>query len=372
MRHVLLFLLLSLPLAAAPVDPVIARTRARLTELNKTAGPANAYTQLRDVMLGKDSPVRAEAKPLAQYLSIWPETKTTLQKIRESKTFAADRAKFEKVARQVGPALQLPVFYAPQNFQQDTVPNWLGLRTYCMAQNVLGIYLLSQGKDGLEQIGNSLISAQRISGNGILIQQMIALNVNNAACESLFQVLQEQPKLALVPMQKLQQRLQKFPLPKAGMANALDIEELWFATRLGDDEPKALATYTRFHAKWRSKVENLTPTDTWKADYLEERDEVIATSIMFMGMNEIDYTILTNHWREGLERRQLLDLLLSLEIAKQQKGVYPTVVKTLPDTKYSSNGKTYVLESSSRAWDTKGAGADRKVVTRRFRSPQAP
>ena len=371
MRNLLLPLLLSLPLAAAPVDPVVARTQARVAQLNRTTSSSNAYPQLKSVMLGKDSPVRAEARPLAEYLSIWPETRTTLQKISESKTFASDRAKFEKVAKQVGPALQLPVFYAPQDFKQDLVPNWMGLRTYCMAQNVLGIYLLSQGKDGMELLGNSLVSAQRISSNGILLQQMIALNVSNAACESLFQVLQGQPKLPLVPMQKLQQRLQKFPLPKAGMANALDMEELWFVTRLGEDEPKALATYTRFHAKWRSKVENLIPTDTWRADYLEERDEVTASSILFMGLREIDYTVLTNHWREGLERRQLLDLLLSLEITKQQKGAYPTSLKLLPDTKYTRNGKTYMLESTSRAWDTKGVGADRKVVTRRFHSPKA-
>jgi hypothetical protein len=366
MRSLALSLLLTLPLYAAPVDPVLAKTKSRIAELNKIPSATNAYSQLQKSMLSEKPPILAEVKPLAQYLSLWPDAKTTLQKIKESKTFATDLAKFEKAAKRVGPALQLPYFYARPNLEQYIVPNWLGLRSYCMAQNVQGIYLVSQGKDGLELLGNSLVSAARISGNGPLIQQMIALNLNNGGCDSLFQVLQSRPKLPLASLQKLQQRLQKFPLQKSAMADSLDIEELWLFTRFQEFEPALMAKYVAFHAKWRPKVVALEPVSGWHALYLKERDTVAQSNYFLSEIGQIDYGIVTDFWREGLERRQLLDCMLGLEIARLQKGSYPTSIKPLANTTYKSDGKSYTLVNTSPAWDTKGKGTDRKPTPRTF------
>lgn len=378
MRKLLPFLLSSLllnPALAKPADPGIEKTKARLSTFNKIPDGSNSYSQVGKLLLVKESPTRTEAKALAPLFSVWPESKTTLEKIKESKTFESDRATFEKLMKRIGPAFQLPYFYARQDFKQENVPNWLGLREYCMSQNVLGVYLGSQGKgEGLKLLGNSLVTAQHISGNGVLIQQMISLNLNNGACESLFQLLQTPAKLPLPDLLALQQRLKKAAPEKSDMANSLDIEEVWNVTRMGAVDPKAASKHAAFHAKWRPQVAGLAPSDAWRAKYIKERDALAETELLLMGMTEIDYTGLADFWREGIERRSLLDLMLSLEIRRQQKGSYPRSLNEIAwkgaALKYTSDGKSYSFESTSPAWDSKGKGSQRKPTPRRFQSPR--
>jgi len=361
---------------AQPQSPLFAPTRARLAQLDKTAKDSNAYVVLEPVLLRSQSKVREECKGLADCMSAWPKPELIGDKIKQAPDFARARKRFSKALAGLEPGLKRPNFYAKPDLKEKNIPNWMALVDVCAAQNVMGYDEVRNGRvdPGLDMIMGSLAISQRISGNGILIQQMIALKIGSQADETLLQCLQKN-KLPIASLRKLHKQLLNLRPRAEDLALALDIEQLCNVTALSDFlKGPELAPLTQFYFHWRPSIAKLQPTARWKAGYLKERDDLARTQAYFLGLKDIDFTVLEDHWKDRLTRHSALMLWLELEIWHADRGTYPANLTGFKWTDcsadgpflYTRAGKDFHLESNSSAWDSNTDRSQRKATLRRF------